>query len=233
MSVRLPIILVAAFLCALPLRAASADPAALCQSAAATAARESGVPLPVLAAIALTETGRGRGGRLQPWPWTVNSEGRGAWFDSRDEALAHVAAERARGAASFDVGCFQINHRWHGAAFASVEEMFDPLAGARYAAQFLAGLQAELGSWSAAAGAYHSRTPDLAARYRTRFDRILAGLDPATMAQEALRLADLTAPAPPRANAFPLLRPAEAGAGGSLFPAGAPGARPLIGGGDG
>src|SRR5690606_25258068 len=36
----------------------------------------------------------------------------------------------------------------------------------------------ERGSWSEAAGAYHSLTPDLARIYRERFDRILAELEP-------------------------------------------------------
>ena len=54
--------------------------------------------------------------------------------------------------------------------------MFDPDAGAAYAAQFLKSLYAERGDWSAAAGAYHSQTPERAGVYRARFDRILAGL---------------------------------------------------------
>ena len=58
--------------------------------------------------------------------------------------------------------------------FPSVEAMFDPDAGAKYAAQFLRSLYR--GNWSAAAGAYHSQTPSRAGIYRARFDRILAGL---------------------------------------------------------
>ena len=71
----------------------------------------------------------------------------------------------------------QINYRWHGHAFPSLEDMFDPEWTATYAAQFLRTLYEERGSWSAAAGAYHSLTPELAQKYRARFDRLLAGLD--------------------------------------------------------
>jgi hypothetical protein len=144
----------------------------LCDEAAARASASSGVPLSVLRAIALTETGRTREGAFRPWPWTVNMEGKGTWFDSFEEARAYVAQHHARGARSYDVGCFQINYRWHGQHFASLDQMFDPDANAAYAARFLSELHAELGDWSRAAGAYHSRTPYFAGKYRTRFDRI-------------------------------------------------------------
>ena len=62
----------------------------------------------VLKAISLTETGRKTGGQFRPWPWTVNMEGTGHWFDTLDEARAYVSREFKRGARSFDVGCFQI-----------------------------------------------------------------------------------------------------------------------------
>ncbi|MEL7463177.1 MAG: lytic transglycosylase domain-containing protein [Pseudomonadota bacterium] len=153
----------------------------LCDRAASVAARESGVPAEVLFALTRTETGRGRDGRLEPWPWTVNMEGEGRWFDSRDEAVAYIERHRRKGARSFDVGCFQINHRWHGDAFASLEEMFDPLVNARYAARFLGELRDELnarsGDWLRIAGAYHSRTPQFAEAYRARFAAIFDALD--------------------------------------------------------
>jgi hypothetical protein len=150
--------------------------AAVCDAAAARASSDTDVPLSVLRAVTRTETGRQRGDRLAPWPWTVNMEGTGRWFESRHEAHAFVMRHHDSGARSFDIGCFQINYKWHGAAFDSIDAMFDPLTNARYAARFLARLHAELGDWSKAAGAYHSRTNALAARYRARFDRIRAAL---------------------------------------------------------
>jgi hypothetical protein len=148
-------------------------------------------------------------------------EGKGAWFDTYEEARDYVAQQHARGARSYDVGCFQINYRWHGQHFASVEQMFDPDANAAYAARFLSELYAELGDWSRAAGAYHSRTPTFAGRYRERFDRIRARLLAAngeTPATEAVVRVDVqpTSPALPapetearpaevRDNRFPLL----------------------------
>ncbi|MEM1265431.1 MAG: lytic transglycosylase domain-containing protein [Pseudomonadota bacterium] len=150
---------------------------ALCEAAGADAARAFGVPVDVLRAIALTETGRVIDGRQRPWPWTVNMEGTGKWFPDRESALAYVREHHARGARSYDVGCFQINYRWHGQAFSSIDAMFDPRENAHYAARFLRSLYAEKGSWSQSAGAYHSRTPKVATRYAARFDRILARLN--------------------------------------------------------
>lgn len=183
--------------------------AALCDLAAQRAARDQGVPLDVLRTITRTETGRGGNQGLQPWPWTVNMEGAGKWFQTEDEARAYVFSHFKRGARSFDVGCFQINFKWHGAAFDSIDQMFDPVANAQYAAKFLKKLHAEMGDWSKAAGAYHSRTPTYANRYTARFDRIRADLSPSTVVAALpgrerrqrtstgpLPLASLHAPAP-------------------------------------
>ncbi|MCA3450242.1 MAG: transglycosylase SLT domain-containing protein [Rhodobacter sp.] len=174
------------------------------------AAEETGVPQTVLQAIALAESGRNRGGHQRPWPWTVNFGGDGTWYDSSGEARRAVAAYQAEGGTNFDIGCFQINHRWHAGAFPDVAAMFDPTANALYAAQFLLGLFAETGSWPDAAAAYHSRTPEHADRYRARFNQLHDGLD--TGGQMPL-LAGAT-----RENRFPLLQAGATGSLGSLVP---------------
>lgn len=158
----------------LPGLAPGRDPSELCEQAIADGARRSGVPEAVLHAISLTETGRRVDGRLRPWPWAINREGQGYWFRNRDEALAFARESAAAGRRSFDVSCFQINYLWHGENFPSLEAMFDLDTAADYAARFLKQLHAETGDWSVAAGAYHSRTPVLANRYRARFDQMLA-----------------------------------------------------------
>ncbi len=157
---------------------------ALCDRAAQRAALAEDVPLDVLKAIARVETGRTLDGVLEPWPWTVNREGQGYWFASEVEAKSYVFDIFKSGVRSFDVGCFQINYRWHGKAFRSIDAMFDPDENAVYAARFLAQLYAELGSWPAAAGAYHSRTQHLAASYSDRFQTVLAQLDGSGTAHE-------------------------------------------------
>lgn len=219
----------------------------ICEQVAEEASRQSGVPVSVLKAISLTETGRRLDGKLKPWPWTVNMEGAGHWFDTLDEARAFVFKEFKRGARSFDVGCFQINYKWHNQAFSSIDEMFDPVANALYAAKFLSELYAEKGSWEGAAGAYHSRTKEYAERYSARFaelrQRYQTG-EPEVLAQTAApapmpyddipEIPDIVLamntpeapPRPPRVNTYPLLRrngsvspPLGGASGASLFAA--------------
>lgn len=175
-----------------PVRAENDPDAALCEAAIVNGARRGGVPPEVLHAVALTETGRKSNGRVRPYPWAINREGKGYWFKSRDEAIAFARDSLAAGRESFDVGCVQINYRWHGHAFPSLEDMFDPEWTATYAAQFLRTLYEERSSWSEAAGAYHSLSPELAAIYRERFDRILAGLGPGELPDAATVVARAT-----------------------------------------
>jgi hypothetical protein len=188
--------------------AAGAGPE-VCERAILKAARAEGVPPEVLHAISLTETGRPDGGRLRPWPWAINREGQGFWFRDRAEAFAFAQASLGEGRDSFDVGCFQINYHWHGQNFPSLQAMFEPEVGATYAARFLKSLHAERGNWLAAAGAYHSQTPERASIYSARFERILAGLggnvDLATAAALP-QLEEQPAPAPPRKSRTRLTR---------------------------
>ncbi|MFD0859978.1 transglycosylase SLT domain-containing protein [Roseovarius aquimarinus] len=200
---------------------AAASTSRLCDAAARHAAERSNVPLEVLLAITRSETGRSIEGAFRPWPWTVNMEGVGKWFSTRADALAFVQADHNAGARSFDVGCFQVNYRWHGMHFASLDQMFDPEANALYAARFLASLRDETGDWPSAVGAYHSRTPEHAARYRARFDEILAALPESLEWQRADQFRTAGDNAAPTPNTYPLLKPAASEPRfGSLVPLG-------------
>ena len=189
-----------------------------CRRAAEAASRQTGVPLAVLLALTLTETGRSQGGELQPWPWALNQGGKGLWFETKDEALSYLATAVGQGVGNIDVGCFQLNYRWHGDAFASLEQMMDPQANALYAARLMSRHAAERGDWVSAAGAYHSLTPDKARIYLARFSPIYAAL---TGNAETPAVADLSADeslAEPRENRFPLLMAGQASTAGSLVP---------------
>jgi hypothetical protein len=196
--------------------AAPGGPQALCQAAAQRASDMTGVPLRVLLAVSLTESGRKTGGTFAAWPWVLNIAGEGVWFDSRAAAVARAQATLAGGETSFDMGCFQINYRWHGEAFTSLNDMIDPDANALYAAQFLTELYAESGDWTVAAGHYHSRTPHFADRYRKVFKRHLSALGSGPL--PAPHMAAVQA-APRRVNQFQLLQSGGAPVSmGSLVP---------------
>jgi len=205
--------------------AARGGDGALCEGAARRASAATGVPLPVLLAVALSESGRKTGGQFAPWPWVLNVEGVGAFYDTRDAALAAAQAAIASGRDSTDLGCFQVNFRWHGSAFASLADMLDPDRNAVYAARFLRELYAESGDWMTAAGHYHSRTPAHADRYRGVFRRHLAALGagplpaPGPMPDAPPRVA--RAAPPERVNRFQLLQGGGAPVSmGSLVPDG-------------
>ncbi len=116
--------------------------------------------------------------------------------------------------------------------------MFDPRANAAYAANFLRKLFLEKGNWADAAGAYHSRTPKYANRYKKRFERLLANLSsPPDVGSDLFEESipkSIDAPIIVRLNRFPLLQGGLTASAslGSLMPASAgAGFQPLIGGG--
>jgi hypothetical protein len=145
-----------------------ADPAMLCETAITTAEYVGHLPARLLAAIGLTETGRvdPASGRPRPWPWTINAEGEGQFFETKRQAVAAVSALQARGVRSIDVGCLQVNLMYHPDAFATVEDAFDPRLNATYAARFLNALYVDCRDWAHAIAAYHSETPALGDAYR-------------------------------------------------------------------
>jgi hypothetical protein len=202
------------------------DPASQCRDAAISAANQYNIPPEVLLAITLTETGRSEAGNLQPWPWAINHAGDGAWYASEAEALAAIETLTAQGMRNFDVGCFQLNHRWHASGFTSAQDMINPARNADYAARYLLDKYTETQDWGLAAAAYHSGTPAYASQYQARFEAILANISPDAVQGGAIILADEAIPARP--NAYPLLLAGHRGTAGSLVPLGQI-ARPLFG----
>ena len=196
----------------------AAEPGQLCRAATAAVERQAGLPPRLLAAMARVETGRRDPdtGRLHPWPWTINAEGRGSFFPTKAAAVAAVQSLQSQGVRSIDVGCMQINLRHHPNAFATLEEAFDPLANARYAARFLKDLQATRGDWMRSASHYHSQTPELAEAYRAR---VVAALDAEqAVPSPATPPVALAAPAAPPPSPVPVAPPpAFAGGGGGFM----------------
>ena len=141
--------------------------------------RETDVPLNLLTAISLAETGRWNDSRqaISAWPWAINAEGEGYFLPSKAAAIAKVRALRAEGVRSIDVGCMQVNLIHHGDAFDSLEAAFDPRTNVAYAAEFLTRLHDRSGSWSTAAGRYHSSTAKHGVPYRKRVVRLWQDLN--------------------------------------------------------
>lgn len=126
------------------------------------------LPPGLLSSIALVESGRfdPQHRVFQPWPWSVDADGVGHFYPTKQEAIAATAKFEAQGMAFIDVGCMQIDLREHPSSFASLKAAFDPTANTAYAAKFLTQLYHHTGNWITAAAAYHSQTPGVADSYR-------------------------------------------------------------------
>ena len=149
---------------------AADDSAAICQAVGAEAEKKFRLPPQLLTAIGMAETGRWNpeNKRSFAWPWTVTS-GQQSWYlKTKAAAIAKVAELKKAGTTNIDVGCFQINLRYHPSAFRDLDEAFDPVANATYAAKLLAKLRDEKKSWTDAVALYHSATPVHAERYRAK-----------------------------------------------------------------
>ena len=144
------------------------------------------LPPGLLGAIARAESGKPvvALNDVRAWPWTINADGRGLYLESKAAAIAWVNLQESRHH-YIDIGCLQVDVSLHPKAFASVEDAFDPILNADFAAGYLMDLYhgAAKGNWNMAVGLYHSHTPMLAAEYRDRVAqigaRVLRGvLDP-------------------------------------------------------
>jgi soluble lytic murein transglycosylase-like protein len=123
-----------------------------CEREMARAAQQYDVPLGVLYAVGLTETGRGDSLR----PYALNIEGQAVYDINRRQAIQRFNEARSRGAKLIDIGCMQINHYFHAREFSSLEAMFDPAQNVSYAARFLRALHEKEGSWTMAVARYHA-----------------------------------------------------------------------------
>ncbi|MEI6730040.1 MAG: lytic transglycosylase domain-containing protein, partial [Pseudomonadota bacterium] len=141
--------------------------AKLCTSYLPRQERQYGIPVHLLAAIASTESGRYHRelGINLPWPWTINVEGKGYFFNTKQEAITAVQSFQSRGIKSIDVGCMQVNLHHHPDAFANLDQAFDPAYNVAYGAKFLRDNFSEGGSWRKAAAYYHSHTPIFGEQY--------------------------------------------------------------------
>ena len=147
-----------------------------CDAALQAAARETGVPLRLLRAVAPVESGlQSRAGTASlAWPWTINTNQHGSYhFRTRDAAERHLEALLKAGIDNVDIGCMQVNWHWHRQAFSSPEAALTPVLNARYAATTLRVFHDRTGSWAKAIGMYHTRNPELAEAYRCRVARAL------------------------------------------------------------
>lgn len=135
-----------------PVLAGTAPGKGICERYVAIAARSYDVPIGVLYAVGLTESGL-KGGL---YPYAMNIEGEARFPKTVEDALRQVKSARRSGARLIDVGCMQINMHYHRAEFSSDRAMFDPRTNVMYAAAFLKKLKTKHNTWSMAVARYHA-----------------------------------------------------------------------------
>ena len=137
------------------------------------------MPKDTLYSISLQETGKIHSDKKIKivWPWTVNVEGKGYYFDTKREAMVFVRDQMRSGKESIDVGCMQVNLKHHPDAFRSLEHALDPRTNIAYGAKFLMSKYEQLGSWGKAIAHYHSATPHLGEKYRDNVVKIAQNID--------------------------------------------------------
>ena len=131
---------------------AGAEAANICEREMHHAAMKYDIPIGILYAVGLTETGVKNS--LQPY--ALNIEGKAVFPSSAAAAVQRFHDARRKGAKLIDLGCMQINHHYHAAEFPSVNAMLTPSANVDYAARFLRHLKQREGNWTLAVARYHA-----------------------------------------------------------------------------
>lgn len=136
------------------------------------------IPSNTLYSIALKESGKKHKTRniRVVWPWAVNVEGKGYYFNTKREAVNFVRKQIIKGSESIDVGCMQINLRHHLEAFNSLDQAFEPSNNVRYGAEFLRSKYDQLKSWHKAIAHYHSATHSLGFKYKQDVVKIASNM---------------------------------------------------------
>ena len=145
----LPALAVSAAICSAASPAAATN---VCEREMAGASAKHGIPLGVLYAVGITESGN----RGSLHPYAMNIGGKAYFGTNAADVMGRLALAQRNGVKLVDLGCMQINHHYHRAKFSSLEGMSDPRQNVEYATLFLKELKAREGSWTLAVARYHA-----------------------------------------------------------------------------
>ena len=119
------------------------------------------IPNGLLHAIGKVESGRFLNKNNHViWPWTVNHAGKSLFFNTKNQMEKYVLKNVMENDFNIDVGCMQINLKWHKNYFKKINNMFSLEPNISYAASFLIQLKNRHGSWDKAIKHYHSSDPE-------------------------------------------------------------------------
>ena len=127
----------------------------------------------ILYAIAMQESGRfdRETGLLKPWPWALNVDGQGYYFDDMAEvwdALSNFLQDDPK---HIGIGLVQVTWPFNGDLLWEPYTALDPGTNLTLGAHILRECYDRLGDWWRAVGCYHSPTPKNAVAYRQKIYR--------------------------------------------------------------
>jgi len=125
------------------------------------------IPAYLLQAIALVESGiyHPTNKYSVTWPWTINIGGKAYYFENKGEAIKFVRIKRQEKVESIDIGCMQVNLKYHAHAFPNIETGFEPFRNIEYGAKFLRENYDIHRSWGKAVAYYHSANSERGEKY--------------------------------------------------------------------
>ena len=131
----------------------------LCENTIESIETQTDIPKGLLLGIGKAEAIRKIKNKFVIWPWTLNHNGKSMFFDTKKQMRNYVFKNLKRNDFNIDVGCMQINIKWHKNNFKKISDMFEVNPNISYAASFLQQLKNKYGSWDKAIKHYHSSDP--------------------------------------------------------------------------
>ena len=135
------------------------DKLKLCENTIESVELQTDIPKGLLLGIGKAEAIRKINNKYIIWPWTINHAGKSLFFDNKEQMKNYVFKNLKRKDFNIDVGCMQINIKWHKNNFKKISDMFEVNPNISYAASFLQQLKNKYGSWDKAIKHYHSSDP--------------------------------------------------------------------------
>ena len=135
------------------------DKLKLCENTIESVELQTDIPKGLLLGIGKAEAIRKINSKYIIWPWTINHAGKSLFFDNKEQMKNYVFKNLKRKDFNIDVGCMQINIKWHKNNFKKISDMFEVNPNISYAASFLKQLKNKHGSWDKAIKHYHSSDP--------------------------------------------------------------------------
>ncbi len=135
--------------------------------------RKYDIPKNFLYLISLVESGKydKNSKRLQPWPWTANINGESRFFSTKNELIKALKIHIANGKENIDIGCNQINYKYHKHNFSNIEQMVSPYHNVGYSAYYLASNYQKTNNWQDAIAMYHSKNPLHSSKYIRKINK--------------------------------------------------------------